>query len=225
MLMFVMAALGVLVAQAGADEYWIAYEADDFPENDGWRRHFGNEDGPYQGGAERWIEDGVFVLDSLRHDQIYDFYDIERPIDPGPGELFVAEWCVSVKESIPEYDLGVSIARDEPPGDVLFRLREDEVYIWTEGVSISLGQPGFHTYRLESWDMESYSLVIDEAVMYYGMFDPETFSRSRVAFGDGTQGARSLSHWDHLRFGVVPEPHSLTCSILAALVLPAARRR
>jgi hypothetical protein len=221
MLSFTVAVL-LVPGIASAEQYWIAYEGNDFPENVGWRRHYGNENGPYEGGAERWIEDGVFVLDSLRHHQIYDFYDIERSIDPGPGEVFVAEWRVSVEESIPEYDVGVSITRDDPPGFVLFRLRQDEVYIWTEGVSISLGESGFHTYRLESCDMQSYSLVVDDVIMYYGMFDPRTFSTSRVSFGDNTQGARSLSRWDYLRFGVVPEPGTVV--LLGACALIACRR-
>ena len=30
---------------ANAEQCWIAYEGNDFPENEGWRRIYGNEDG------------------------------------------------------------------------------------------------------------------------------------------------------------------------------------
>ena len=83
-----------LTASAAAEPYWITYEGNDYPENVGWERVWGNWDGPYQGdGAVRTLEDGVLTLDTLYDDGVVDFYKIERPgaIDPGPGELFVME--------------------------------------------------------------------------------------------------------------------------------------
>jgi hypothetical protein len=87
----VVAVVLVLAPAVGlADQYWVAYEANDFPENMGWLRRYGDENGPMHGGAERSVAEGILTLDGLRHDQIYDGAEMQRPIDPGPGELFVA---------------------------------------------------------------------------------------------------------------------------------------
>jgi hypothetical protein len=111
-----------LVARAEAEPYWVAYEGDALPEEVGWKRHWGDASGPYGPGANRWIEDGVFVLDSLKDDQIFDYYDVQRPIDPAPGELFIAEWRGRVDEPSDPGDAEVVIARDYPAGHVAFHL-------------------------------------------------------------------------------------------------------
>jgi hypothetical protein len=200
------AAVLLVPAVATAEQYWIAYDGDDFPEKVGWRRHFGNEHGPGQGGAERWIEDGVFVLDSLRHDQIFDFYDVQRPIGPGPGEYFVAAWRACIDVTFGEYDSEVVIARDDPPGHVAIEYDVDLATISTNGVSFPIAPGLFHTYRVESDDMEQFVFFIDGTAVHIGEFDSDSVLQSFVAFGDGVQGARSLSQWDYFRFGVVPEP-------------------
>jgi hypothetical protein len=75
-----------------------------------------------------------------------------------------------------------------------------------EGARIADFVPGvFHGYELTSADMQNYTLAIDAHVVYTGYLvcpwhDP------RVSFGDETRGARSLSTWDYVRFGNVPEP-------------------
>ena len=43
----------VLAASATAEPYWISYDGNDFPENEGWTRVLN------EGGAERSIEDGA----------------------------------------------------------------------------------------------------------------------------------------------------------------------
>ena len=48
---------------------------------------------------------------------------------------------------------------------------------------------------------------------------------SKFAWGDGVRGASSLAQWDYVRYGVVPEPSSLSCCILAAVVLRRVRSR
>ena len=58
LLLFTAAALGTLVIPAGAEPYWIAYEGNDFPENEGWERYV---TGPP---AVRWLEDGSLFVDS-----------------------------------------------------------------------------------------------------------------------------------------------------------------
>ena len=201
--------VSVIIAEtsiASAEPYWIAYEGDDFPENVGWYRIYGNEDGWHGGGAERSIEDGVFVLDSLRHDKIYDFYEISRPIDPGPGETFLAEWRIQIDESDPYYDAAVVIARDEPAGHISIKYEVDLVTIATDGVALPIEPGVFHTYRIESSDMVSFELFIDGLLAHNGVFDDVSLLKSFVRYGDGIQGSASLSRWDYFRFGAVPEP-------------------
>jgi hypothetical protein len=204
--------------QAG---YWIGYEADDFPENVGWMRVYGDENGPQQGGAERTLEDGVLTLDGLRNDQIFDFYEIQRPIDPAPGEIFLAEWKTLVDPRSDARDVGVVIARDDPPGHVSFAIGSSTLWIRDDHVTIDIEPNVFHAFSFFSIDMQEYQLAIDGTVEYEGSFDSYSILHSFVNFGDGVQGERSLSSWDYYRFGAVPEPAPL----LTLLFAPAALRR
>ncbi len=82
-------------ALARASPYWIAWEGNDFPENQGWERYWGDWQGHQHGhGADRTLQDGVLRYDSLFDDGVYDCSIMERPAqtDPGIAELFVAEW-------------------------------------------------------------------------------------------------------------------------------------
>jgi hypothetical protein len=89
----VVAALVLGVPSAAlADQYWITYEGNDYPENEGWDRH------AYGGGAERYLQDGVLILDGRASPDISDFYRWNLPSDPGPGEYFVAQWRMRVDE-------------------------------------------------------------------------------------------------------------------------------
>lgn len=210
------ALLGVAAGAAWAEPYWIAYEANDFPEEAGWHRHCGNEYGPYVGGAERSLAAGVFTLNSLRHSQIFDYYDIHRQLGPAPGELFVAEWRVLVDPASDPQDAGFLIARDSPPGHVSFENGPQGLRIKPGNVVIPLAPGRFHSFAVYSTDMETFDLLIDGEPVYSGSFNSNSLLQSYVAFGDGVQGARSLTHWDYVRFGVVPEPGAamlmLTCA-------------
>jgi len=203
-----------------AEPYWIAYEADDFPENEGWLRVWGDEHGPQHGGAERSLENGILTLDGLRNDQIVDFYEIQQSIDPGPGETFRAEWRLLVDPRSDSRDVDVIIARDDPPGHTLFQVGPSSIWIDDGGVTIDLKPNVFHTFLFSSQDMRQYQLVIDGSVEFVGNF-PYSGLDSFVAFGDSVQGERSYSQWDYFRFGAVPEPAPLVVLLFA----PAGWRR
>lgn len=227
MLIFLVATLGVLVAPGGAEPYWIAYEADDFPENVGWRRIFGDENGPGQGGAERSLEDGVFILDTRRDHMIYDYYKIQREMDPDPGETFVAEWRLRVVEANRSFEATVEVARDDPPGRVRFEYMEDLICNSPEHWIYPIEPYVFHTYRLESRDMVAYSLCIDGEHVHDGFFDTPVNAHSFFVFGDPGYGGAvtSLSEWDYVRFGVVPEPTCLMMFVLSLALLVKRPRR
>lgn len=210
-------------ASARAEPYWVAYEGDAMPEDVGWTRVWGDEVGPYHGGAERSIEDGAFVLDSLASDQIYDYYTIDRSIDPGPGETFVAEWRLAVEgTSGPHpWDVGVYIARDNPPGYVGFTISSDTVRIGSlPEVFVPLPPGGFHTHHIESPDMVHFTYAIDGEQVYSGLFDDITLLNSFVTFGSTSRGATpSLSRWEYMRFGAIPEPNVLSLMLVCLLVV------
>lgn len=217
-------AAGVFAVGAGkAEQFWIAYEGDDYPENQGWTRVYGNENGPYAGGANRSLSDGIFTLDSLHDSQIYDFYETDRSADPGPGEMFVAEWRVLVDPSSTSYDVGVVIARALSPGHAAIWLGGDGVYVEPGDTTIGVEAGAFHSYRFESADMSSYTLTIDGAITFAGHFEDFSVLQSFVNFGDGVQGERSLSRWDYFRYGIVPEPASVWGGV-CLLMRPVCRR-
>jgi hypothetical protein len=215
------AVLGLLLGAglvARADPYWVEYDGLDYPENEGWERSYGDEQGPHHGGAVRTIEDGVLVVDSLRHDQIFDYYEIDRLINPEPGELFVAEWRLRVDEPSDFGDAGVVIARDAPPGKVAVDFGTDGVEVRGAGeIALPVAPGAFHTYRFESTDMVAFDFLVDGQLAYQGRFEDFTLLESFVNFGDGVQGLRSLSEWDYVAFGVVREPASGLMLSLVAL--------
>jgi hypothetical protein len=201
----VAAALGALVAQAGADEYWIAYEGNDLPENEGWTRN------TYAGGAERWLEDGALVIDSISvgDPQATDAYrqvDVRRP---ERGELFVAEWRMRLDQFEGFYDASVVISRPEPRGWVQFGHGLDHLVVFDEWDEIPVAPHECHTYRFESHDMDAYTLFVDGAPAYEGYFQTPSLLDPLFAFGNMARGAASVSRWDYVRFGIVPEPGSL----------------
>ena len=207
-LLFTLSALGVLTSTAGAEPYWIAYEGNDFPENEGWTRTFSDPNGVVgQGGAVRTLDDGALVLDSRESVMIVDFYNWSRPIDPEPGETFVMQWRLLVDDvaSTYPYDVTVGVYSDQFTA-VYFALGESELSsVFEPELHASYEPHVFHTFELRSGTMSSYCLWIDGALSLTGKFQ-EVFEKSRVGWGDSIQGGRSLSHWDSFEFGVIPEP-------------------
>jgi hypothetical protein len=210
MLMFVMAALGVLVAPAGAEQFWVSYEGNDLPENEGWTRHTG------AGGADRWIEDGALVIDSLHDVHIYDVAVMEHWMDPEPGELFVAEWRLLVEEESGDQDPGVAIARSFEPGFVAFYFGPNLAWNGLDNLWWNIEPGVFHTYRFESYDMVDFDFFIDDELAQEGSFHAPSSNQSYISFGDKLDGRASLSRWDYLRFGVVPEPSGSVLGLAAA---------
>ena len=212
MLMFGVCLLGLVAGSARAEPYWIAYEGDVFPEEEGWW-HI------WEGAAERSLEDGVLVIDSLHDIGIADFYTmhVAEAMDPDPGELFVMEWRLKVEKMIGGYpDICVVVYSDEQWA-VALEFDESAVYSGFEyGVSAAFEPGAFHNFRLESADMRSYSLSMDGNIVLSGSFW-QSATPAEVSWGDGVQGSASLSHWDYFRFGVVPEPG---CALLVFVLLP-----
>ena len=190
---------------ARASPYWIAYEGNDFPENEGWLRFTG------QGGAQRSLEDGWLVLDGRADPRIYDAYEV-RPVGKltvGPGEEFVMQWRNELTElTVGYYDPGAGVFADDKWA-VGFHQSETTIFsIFETGVSAPYAPGVPHEFELRSSDMRTYALVIDGNLAIRGAFW-ESLTASRVSWGDMAYGASSLARWDYFRFGVVPECSNL----------------
>jgi hypothetical protein len=196
---------------ASAEQYWITYEGNDLPENEGWNRSWGNDDGEHHGdGAYRTVEDGILTMDSLYDLRVYDYAYryLYGEVDPNPGELFIAEWRMNVEENVGDhYDAVVTVASDDA-WQLSFGLFPDHVEsIWEDDVTLSVAPGVFHEYCVRTWDMRTYELYIDGNLVHEGTFWQGLLD-SKLAWGDGVSGAASLAHWDYVHFGVVPEPSS-----------------
>jgi hypothetical protein len=195
--------LVLTATSASADEYWITYEGNDFPENQGWRRVHGAIP------AQRWIEDGKLFIDSRASVSIFDFVKMtfNGTLDPDPGELFLMRWRLKVGEVNGFADPGISVTSDELYA-VGLRYSEHFVFSSFEPGLFAEFEPGvFHQYELRSPDMRVYELYIDDTLAFEGMFY-EQLLPTRVAWGDVFSGATSITQWDYVRFGVAPEPGS-----------------
>lgn len=196
-------AAGVWPVAARAAPYWVAWEGNDYPENEGWERQYLN------GGAQRTLGDGALRLDSASHLGI-DQYSIERAINPG-FQTFVAEWRVRVNQSTgPIWDQGVAIATDQN-GLLMVGLYRSSIVSYAEGWTFHFEPDQFHEFRIESSDMSSYLLLVDGEVAVNGFFEPNTLVSRLVVFGDRFSGGgvTSSAEWDYFRFGVVPEPSTI----------------
>ena len=213
------------VSAASADEYWVSYEGNDFPENEGWTRTFSDKNGVFgQGGAIRTLENGSLVLDSLRSVMIVDFYEMSRPIDPDPGELFLMRWRLKM-DSVPQrQDPGVGVHSDDFKGVGFVFSESNLISILEQNVSVPFEPDVFHVFELRSYDMDDYELSIDGTVALEGRFMP-VGNPSRVYWGDVVQGTTSVSRWDHFEFGVVPEPSALLSILCVSLPVFARRAR
>jgi hypothetical protein len=198
--------LCAFTVSATADPYWVAWEGNDFPENEGWERIV---NGPQP--AERTLADGIMTMDGLADTQIDDYYRMDRPLDPELGEEFVMQWRLRVDEIIGHplglWDPGLSLFSDDDWA-LTFVLGTDFIRCCYEDVDLPFEPGAFHVFEVRSWDMRTYQLRMDQVLMHIGTFWEPSFESSRIQWGDYTRGSASLVDWDYFRFGVVPEPNT-----------------
>jgi hypothetical protein len=193
-----------------AEPFWIAWGGTNYPEENGWQRAV------YGGGARRSLDDGGLVLDAGDVSGIIDEYSMSRAQDPGPAEVFSIEWRLCVDEA--EYQDAVVAVSSYGKGVVDLALAREAVHSILEHIWIPVGAGLVHQYVLSSSDLITYVLAIDGQVVHTGQF-VGLMCDSIVTWGDTFYGASSVSHWDYVRFGIVPEPSAVLVCRLAALTV------
>lgn len=205
-----------------ATPYWVTWEGNDYPENEGWEHVWGNFDGPYQGpGADRSLDGGIMTVDTLADPLMYDGYRMSRPgqFDAGPGETFIMEWRMLIEEANGNQTEGcaVGLLTDDARVASLW-FRPYQVDVPTDDYQTATFEPYvWHSYRLVSSDMLSFDLYIDDVWSLSAQFTVGA-DRSFVAWGNQIQGGSARVHWDYVRFGVVPEPNGLLLVCVLSLV-------
>jgi hypothetical protein len=121
-----------------------------------------------------------------------------------PGERLEIDWRVRIDSVLGGFDPAVTLGAGAH-GVVFLNYGEDAIYSAFEGVWIPFAPGLFHEYSLISTDLLTYSLYVDGQPAHTGyLVGP--WSQSAVCWGDTVEGASSISTWDWVRFGVVPEP-------------------
>ena len=183
-------------------DWWYTYEASEgtFPEQQGWQR---NTDA---GGAQRWLEDGAFVLDASADPEIIECYTGGMGPLPDPNDpthAFVYEWRLKVESMTGGGDPTFFVTFQDH-GEVLLGFKSDRIYSVYETRYIAYFQPGvFHSYRLATTDMDFYTLAVDGVVVYAGDVLTWPAWDSGVQFGDAGPADAGLSRFDYVRYGVV----------------------
>jgi hypothetical protein len=224
--------LALLTAVATANQYYVGFEGNNMPESEpGWVRHFGG------GGAARSVEtdpngNDYLAVDSRSNSYIWDTGHYARQMNPDqPGERFVAQWRLAVLANHLYYDTGVLFARDGG-GKIDFLYTMDHIISIREGGGSTdwtypIAPGVFHTYRMESSDMATYRLWIDDQVVHDGHWNLDSSLSSFVSFGDQVYSnvdVGSLAKWDYFRFGVIPEPTSISLLLMACVCVATHRR-
>lgn len=201
---------------AWAVPYWIAWEGNALPEDQGWTRYYG------YGGAVRTLQDGILTIDGTSSTNVWDFVEMEfqDSIDPGPGETFVAQWRLQMHSVTGwAWDASVGFVADDS-WCVGFQFGMSSIRGGYEtGVYIPYAPGVMHEFELHSNDMRTYRFYMDGQLVRNGAF-VRLVGPARAGWGDGVQGSASRSSWDYFRFGVVPEPSGLValfcCCALSA---------
>ncbi len=203
--------LFVLSASARAQPFWISWEGDAYPEQEGWTRY------TRAGGAERTLQDGALTLDSMASWEIVDEYYIDRPLSLAPGESFRMDWRVRVDDVLGDFDPAVILRAGG--AEVILNYSTTRIYSTLEGAWVAEFAPAvYHDYSLTTSDFSTYALSIDGQATYTGCLVGPLPGAS-VCWGDCTEGPSSVSAWEYFQFGIVPEPSAgfiLGLAVLAA---------
>jgi len=210
----------------------VSFEGNSYPEDEGWVR----SDRLYR--SDRHLSDGWFVqtpriVETNGFDHGQDDFYVHALASFADANTFFLEWrmdttglreemfdvapAVIVLGGISGVNYHITIARDQ----VLFRRDPRLPSVW---VDIAPGVP--HDYRLELYGAELYELYIDGSLIDAGV--PEgayPTEDSRATFGARSTYVDSVTRWDYIRFGTIPEPATGLLLLSGAAVVLLRRRR
>jgi hypothetical protein len=213
---------GATAGIAHGEPYWVAWEGNDFPENEGWQRIV---NGPQP--AERTLADGIMTMDSLATDHSQDFYNMYGASDPGDEDEFIVQWRLRVNQvnwdnpNFP-YDPGWSV-NSADGWRAVFAIGVHEFHNLLEQIDVQFEPGVFHVWEFRSPDMRTFTISLDGAPISSGAFMPG-LPDAHVAWGDFGGGPTSNVDWDYFRFGVVPEPTASLSALTLALTYNSRRR-
>ncbi len=218
----VLSTIILLASAASATPYWIAWEGNDYPENEGWTRMHG----PAGAQAVRTLAGGVMTIDGIQGAGVFDGYLIDRPgmLNPAAGETFVMQWRVRIDSIAPPYlvDPGVAVLTDDA-WLASFVYYQSHLLLGASPYAVPFQPDSFHAWEFRSDDMRSFDLYLDGTpVLHAGLHFHGTTLLSRCTWGDSGTPSESKSTWDYFRFGVIPEPRFV---VLVALTMVMARPR
>ena len=209
----------LLAPPAAATPWWVAWEGNDFPENEGWERTIYGEP------AQRTLDNGVMTLDSLATAGGWDAYQLflGGNLDPGPGELFIMRWRLRV-EAIEggNWDPTVYIMSDDA-WIISFHYSMNRLWSTFENVLLSFAPGVFHSWELRSANMRQYELYLDGGLVRQGQFG-QAVVPSRLGWGDGGGLERSRSAWDYVHVGTLPEPGCVAALVIVGICAAGVRR-
>lgn len=217
--------VGALIPTVRADDVLLRYEGNAFPEASGWTREpFGN--------PTRAIDQGEFVQ-FFDEPTDQDFY--RRSLNEFVGtQSFFAEW--RMQSSAPASLLGQS---QIPTAFVLGGsgaafyhvivadsrvqfLRDTNIPLVFVDIDPSLP----HTYRIELLGDLSYTFLIDGQVVDRGI--PEglyPYQDARIVWGARFYEPGQTVEWDYIRYGMIPEPGTISLLIFGIAAIRTAQRK
>ena len=215
---------------ASADVPPVFFEGDCFPEDLGFERQIHQD-------PVRWIDDGWFVQeidvgegDGSPFSGDHDTYVLD--IGLYTGEPFYVEWRMITDAPNEEIDthnggakmilVGGSVAYHCSMASGLARILRGYPYP-TQYFEIEPGVP--HTYRLEVYGAEYFSLSIDDVIVDDGLPEADwPTPTALISFGSLYYLNEHTTQWDYVRFGSIPEP-ATGLSALVGLIWLAGKRR
>ncbi len=224
MLMFGVCLLGLVAGSARAEPFYLRYDADVFPEEAGWERHSTDPGGV----VVRTVKDGVLTIDSTASYYATDWYRRETPaLTLDAGELFQLEWRMRTLMTDTwhsQCDTNVAISNAKRAYVQVYVARDfvaayDDV--GTEPAHVYAIEGGeWNTFALESVNMQEYSLYVNGAFAFSGVFNGSLIAGPNLlSFGESVIGMRSLSEWDYVAVTVVPEPEMVMAVVSLLCVL------
>ncbi len=203
--------LSLGVSVASSDQFWVAWEGDTFPEDSGWTRY------TRAGGDQRTLADGTMTLDGMGNPETVDEALYYTQVLPGLGEWFQADWRLRVDQVSGISDPLLAVGAGDR-GIVILEFAESRLSSLLEGTSADFDPGEFHAYSLVSPDLASYALYIDGGLALSGVFIAPA-PLTGICWGDGSSSASSVSTWDYVRFGIVPEPSAAFALALAGATM------